>query len=200
MLLYCWAPTGVWRSTPPYDGGALIAATEPRVNDQIRISPVRLIDGEGEQVGVVALQRAREEAAASGLDLVEVAPNARPPVVKLLDYGKFRYDEQKKAREAKKKQHQTELKEVQLRPRTGDHDFETKLRRARKFLKQGNMVKLVMRFRGRELRRPEVGVATLDRMIDATEDLSRVEQRTHRVEGRRLIALLEPAMGSGQAG
>ena len=130
-----------------------------------------------------------------GLDLVEVAPEARPPVVKLMDYGKYRYDQQKKAREARKNQHQTELKEVQLRPRTDDHDFETKLKRARKFLEQGNMVKIVMRFRGRELRRPEVGVATLDRMIEATEDLSRVEHRTRNVEGRRLVALLEPALG-----
>lgn len=112
-----------------------------------------------------------------------------------MDYGKYRYDQQKKAREAKKNQHQTELKEVQLRPRTDDHDFETKLKRARKFLEQGNMVKIVMRFRGRELRRPEVGVATLDKMIEATEDLSRVEHRTRNVEGRRLIALLEPALG-----
>jgi len=131
---------------------------------------------------------------------VEVAPNSRPPVVKLLDYGKYRYDEQKKAREAKKKQHQTQLKEVQLRPRTDDHDFETKLRRARKFLKQGNMVKLVMRFRGREMRRPEVGIETLDRMIAATDDLSQLEHRTRNVEGRRLVALLEPALGSGPAG
>jgi translation initiation factor IF-3 len=144
---------------------------------------------------VVALQRAKEEAERAGLDLVEVAPMSRPPVVKLMDYGKHRYDQQKKAREAKKNQHQTELKEVQLRPRTDDHDFETKLKRARKFLEQGNMVKLVMRFRGRELRRPEVGVATLDRMIEATEDLSRVEHRTRNVEGRRLVALLEPAAG-----
>lgn len=144
---------------------------------------------------MVALQRAREEAEAAELDLVEVAPDSRPPVVRLMDYGKYRYDQQKKAREARKNQHQTELKEVQLRPRTDDHDFETKLKRARKFLKQGNMVKLVMRFRGRELRRPEVGVATLDRMIDATEDLSRVEHRTRNVEGRRLVALLEPAHG-----
>ena len=144
---------------------------------------------------MVALQRAKEEAEQAGLDMVEVAPEARPPVVKLMDYGKYRYDQQKKAREARKNQHQTELKEVQLRPRTDDHDFETKLRRARKFLEDGNMVRIVMRFRGRELRRPEVGLATLDRMIEATEDLARVEHRTRNVEGRRLVALLEPAHG-----
>ena len=172
-----------------------IPTHEPRINDDIRISPIRLIGSDGEQVGVVALQRAREEAQEAGLDLFEVAPNARPPVIKLMDYGKYRYDQQKKAREAKRNQHQTELKEVQLRPRTDDHDFETKLKQTRGFLEQGNMVKLVLRFRGRELRRPEVGVATLDRMIEATEDLSRVEHRTRNVEGRRLIALLEPATG-----
>lgn len=190
------APSKRARQTSPSTEELLIATQEPRVNDDIRISPIRLIAADGEQVGVVALQRAREEAEQSGLDLVEVAPDARPPVVKLMDYGKYRYDQQKKAREARRNQHQTELKEVQLRPRTDDHDFETKLKRARKFLKQGNMVKIVMRFRGRELRRPEVGVATLDKMIEATEDLSRVEHRTRNVEGRRLIALLEPALGS----
>lgn len=144
-------------------------------------------------MGVVALTRAQEEATEAGLDLVEVAPQARPPVVRLMDYGKYRYDQQKKAREARRNQHQTSLKEVQLRPRTDDHDFETKLKRARRFLKEGNLVKVVLRFRGRELRRPEVGFATLERMIEATDDLSRVEHRTQNVEGRRLIAVLEPA-------
>lgn len=164
------------------------------MNDQIRISPIRLIDADGDQMGVVALTKAKEEARSAGLDLVEVAPQARPPVVRLMDYGKYRYDQQKKKREARKNQQQTELKEVQLRPRTDEHDFETKLKRARKFLSQGNMVKVVMRFRGRELRRPEVGVATLDRMIEATSDISRVEHRTRNVEGRRLLALLEPSL------
>jgi translation initiation factor IF-3 len=163
------------------------------VNDQIRISPVRLIDDDGEQVGIVALDDARERAEAKGLDLVEVAAGARPPVVKIMDWGKHRYEEQKKAREARKNQTHQEVKEVQLRPRTDDHDFEVKLKRARRFLEEGNMVKVVLRYRGRELRRPEVGVATLDRMIEATGDLARVEHRTRNIEGRRLIAILEPA-------
>jgi translation initiation factor IF-3 len=162
------------------------------VNDRIRISPVRLIDQDGEQVGVVSLDTAKERAAEAELDLVEVAANARPPVVKIMDWGKERYERQKRQREARKNQTTVELKEVQLRPRTDDHDFEVKLKRARSFLMDGNMVKVVLRFRGRELRRPEVGVETLDRMLEATSDISKVEQRSNSIEGRRLIALLEP--------
>ena len=124
---------------------------------------------------------------------MEVAPAARPPVVRLMDWGKHRYELQKKKREARKKQHHTEVKEVQLRPRTDDHDFETKLKRARKFLEAGNVVRVVMRYRGRELRRPEVGVATLERMVEATSDIARVEHVSKRIEGRRLLAVLEPA-------
>ncbi|MEJ2538473.1 MAG: translation initiation factor IF-3 [Gemmatimonadota bacterium] len=162
------------------------------MNDRIRISPVRLIDQDGEQVGVVSLDTAKERAAEAELDLVEVAANARPPVVKIMDWGKERYERQKRQREARKNQTTVELKEVQLRPRTDDHDFEVKLKRARSFLMDGNMVKVVLRFRGRELRRPEVGVETLDRMLEATSDISKVEQRSNSIEGRRLIALLEP--------
>jgi translation initiation factor IF-3 len=167
--------------------------SDPRVNDQIRISPIRLIDADGEQLGIVSLDKAREAAQEQELDLVEVAPRARPPVVRLMDWGKHRYELQKKKREARKHQHHTEVKEVQLRPRTDDHDFETKLKRARKFLKAGNVVRVVMRYRGRELRRPEVGVATLEKMLEATSDLARVEQVSTKIEGRRLLAVLEPA-------
>lgn len=167
------------------------------MNDQIRISPVRLVDADGEQVGVVALDEAKERAREAGLDLVEVAARARPPVVKIMDWGKYRYEQQKKAREARKNQHQTEVKEVQLRPRTDDHDFDVKLKRARRFLGEGNLVRVVLRFRGRELRRPEVGVATLDKMIEATSDVARVEHRSRNIEGRRLIAILEPQSSGG---
>lgn len=163
-----------------------------RVNDDIRISPVRLIDPDGEQIGVVSLDKAREEADDRDLDLVEVAPDARPPVVKIMDWGKYRYEQQKKAQEARRSQHQTEVKEIQLRPRTDDHDFQVKLRRARKFLEQGNMVRVVVRFRGRELRRPEVGHNMMDQMIEATDDIASVEHRANRIEGRRLQAMLEP--------
>lgn len=172
-------------------GGSEIS--DPRVNDQIRISPIRLIDADGEQLGVVSLSEAKEAAQEKQLDLVEVAPRARPPVVRLMDWGKYRYEQQKKKREARKNQHHQEVKEVQLRPRTDDHDFETKLKRARKFLEAGNMVRVVMRYRGRELRRPEVGVATLEKMLEATSDLAKVEHVSKKIEGRRLLAVLEPA-------
>jgi translation initiation factor IF-3 len=164
----------------------------PRVNDNIRISPVRLVGEDGEQIGVVSLQAAKEKAAEAQLDLVEVAAQARPPVVRLMDWGKERYDRQKAAREAKKKQHTVELKEVQLRPRTDDHDFDVKLKRARRFLKEGNVVRIVLRFRGRELRQAEVGVKALDRMLEELSDIGRVEQRSNTIQGRRLVALMEP--------
>ena len=163
------------------------------MNDQIRISPIRLIDAEGEQLGVVSLQQAKDAATEAELDLVEVAPRARPPVVRLMDWGKHRFELQKKKREARKNQQRTEVKEVQLRPRTEDHDFRTKLRRAREFLKKGHVVRVVIRYRGRELRRPEAGVEQLQKVIDATNDLAKVESLSDRIEGRRLLAILEPA-------
>jgi translation initiation factor IF-3 len=162
------------------------------VNDEIRISPVRLIDPDGEQVGVVSLQAAREAAAEHDLDLVEVAPNARPPVLKVMDWGKYRYEQQKQQQEARRNQQTVETKEVQLRPVTEDHDFETKIKRARRFLEDGNVVRIVMRYRGREMRRPEVGEAMLDRVAHATSDLAEVEHRSRRIEGRRLLMRLEP--------
>lgn len=164
----------------------------PRVNEDIRISPVRLVGVDGEQIGVVSLQAAKERAAEAELDLVEVAAQARPPVVRMMDWGKERYERQKAKREAKKNQHTVELKEVQLRPRTDDHDFDVKLKRARRFLEDGNVVRVVLRFRGRELRQAEVGVKTLDRMLDELSDIGRVEQRSNTIQGRRLVALVEP--------
>lgn len=162
------------------------------MNEQIRISPVRLIDTDGEQLGIVSLEEARNRAAEAELDLVEVAAQARPPVVKIMDWGRYRYEQQKKEREARKNQQIVEVKEVQLRPRTDDHDFDVKLKRARRFLEEGNVVRIVLRFRGRELRRPEIGVETLERMIEATRDIARVDQLSDRIEGRRLVAMLEP--------
>jgi translation initiation factor IF-3 len=182
----------VFAPLPPSSPGGY-TINEPRVNDQIRISPVRLIDSDGEQVGVVSLDKARERASQSGLDLVEVAARARPPVVKLMDYGRYRYQQQKKEKEARKNAQTVEVKEIQLRPRTDDHDFDVKLKRARRFLKEGNVVKVVVRYRGRELRRPEVGVEAMDRMLGAMEDIARVDFRSNTIEGRRLVARMEPA-------
>ncbi len=167
-------------------------SSKPRVNDEIRISPVRLIDSDGEQVGVVSLQAARETAEERDLDLVEVAPNARPPVLKIMDWGKYRYEQQKQQQEARRNQQTVETKEVQLRPVTEDHDFETKIKRARRFLEDGNVVRIVLRYRGREMRRPEVGEAMLDRVAEATSDLAEVDHRSRKIEGRRLLMRLEP--------
>jgi translation initiation factor IF-3 len=162
-----------------------------RVNRQIRISPVRLIGAGGEQVGVVALEEAFRVASEAGLDLVEVAPMARPPVVKVMDYGKFRFEQAKAARAAKKKQHIIHLKEVKYRPGIDDHDFEFKTRHARNFLQEGNKVKLTMMFRGRQVAHPELGREVLDRVMQALADVAKVEQEP-RLEGRNMSMVVAP--------
>ncbi len=162
-----------------------------RVNDQIRISPVRLIDGEGEQVGIVSLDDAKNRAAESGLDLVEVAPDARPPVCRLMDYGKFRYEAQRKAREARKKQHTVQVKEVKFRPGIEDHDYEFKTRHVRRFLEDGDKVKVTMMFRGRQLSHPELGLEVLERVAAEIEDLGKVETQPTR-EGRTMSMVVAP--------
>lgn len=131
-------------------------------------------------------------ASEAGLDMVEVAPRARPPVVRLMDYGRYRYQQQKREKEARKNAQTVDVKEVQLRPQTEEHDFQVKLKRARRFLEEGNVVKVVVRFKGRELRRPEVGVDAMDRMLDAMKDIGTVEFRSRTIEGRRLVARMEP--------
>lgn len=171
---------------------ALIARTTTRVNDDIRISPVRLIDAEGEQVGIVPLDEARDRAARAELDLVEVAPRARPPVVRVMDWGKFQYEKQKAAKEAKKKQHSYELKEVKFRPKTDEHDMDFKVRNARRFLKKGKHVRITVRFRRREMRRPENGLRVLDEVAERLADVSNVESKDRRLEGRVMQMTLEP--------
>ena len=170
----------------------IIASSHTRVNEQIRISPVRLIDGEGNQLGIVPLEVARENAQESGLDMVEVAADARPPVVRLMDWGRYQYEEQKRLKEARKKQHTVEIKEVKLRPGTEEHDLETKLRHARRFLKKGNKVKVTVRYRGREMRRPELGHEMLDQIADSLHDLAAVESRSRQIEARQLHMMLSP--------
>ncbi|HEX7050582.1 MAG TPA: translation initiation factor IF-3 [Longimicrobiales bacterium] len=164
-----------------------------RVNDQIRISPVRLIDSGGEQLGIVSLGQAREAASEAGLDLVEIAPNARPPVVRIMDWGKYRYAQQKRDRAARKRQHVIDIKEVKFRPKIEDHDFDYKVRNARRFLEQGKKVKVTLMYRGRELRRSELGVQVMDRVAAALADVATVESRDTQVEGRRLTMMLAPA-------
>ena len=141
----------------------------------IRISPVRVITAAGEQLGVLPIEEALAAAQERGLDLVEVAPTARPPVVKIMDYGKFKFEEAKAARAAKKKQHIIQLKEVKYRPGIDDHDFDFKTRHAREFLGDGNKVKVTMMFRGRQIAHLELGKAVLDRVAASLADVGKIE-------------------------
>jgi translation initiation factor IF-3 len=162
-----------------------------RVNRQIRISPVRVVTAEGEQLGVLPVEEALAAAQERGLDLVEVAPMARPPVVKIMDYGKYKFEEAKAARAAKKKQHVIHLKEVKYRPGIDDHDFDFKTRHAREFLSEGNKVKVTMMFRGRQMAHPELGKAVLDRVAGVLGDVGKIEQEA-KLDGRNMIMVLAP--------
>ena len=166
-----------------------------RVNRQIRISPVRVIATDGEQLGILPIERALEIAEEQGLDLVEVAPLARPPVCRIMDYGKFKYEEQRKAREARKKQHHVQIKEVKMRPGIEDHDFDFKTRHARRFLEEGNKVKLTMMFRGRQMAHPELGRQVLDKVSGMLSDISKVEMHPQ-MEGRSMTMVLTPLVKS----
>ncbi len=157
----------------------------------IRKSPVRLIDEDGSQIGVVPLDDARQKAQDKGLDLVEVGATADPPVVRILDWGKVKYERDKKARESRKKTHVIEVKEVKYRPNIDDHDYEIKTARARRFLSQGKKVKVTIFFRYRQLRRPELGVQILDKLTEQLADVAAVESRT-RLESRRMVMVLAP--------
>ena len=150
-----------------------------------------MIDPDGEQLGIVPIERALEIAGEMGLDLVEVAPMARPPVCRIMDYGKFKYEEQRKAREARKKQHQVQIKEVKMRPGIEDHDFEFKTRHAKRFLEEGNKVKVTMMFRGRQMAHPEHGREVLDRVVREVADVGKVESAPS-MEGRSMTMVLAP--------
>jgi len=161
------------------------------VNRQIRISPVRVIGSDGEQLGIMAIEEALAAAEDEGLDLVEVAPNSRPPVVRIMDYGKYKYEQARKARQAKKKQHNVQVKEVKFRPGIEDHDFEFKTRHARRFLEEGNKVKVTMMFRGRQVAHPELGREVLDRVAAELDDVGKIESAPN-MEGRNMTMILVP--------
>lgn len=165
---------------------------QTRVNERIRIREVRLIDDEGNQVGVIPTREALDMARERGLDLVEVAPNASPPVCRLMDYGKFRYEQSRKERDSKKNQHVVKVKEVRIEPKIGDHDLETKGRNAAKFLDAGNRVKLTVLFRGRSITHPELGKDLLDRLTEQLEGHGIIEQAP-RMEGRTMTMHMAPA-------
>jgi translation initiation factor IF-3 len=163
-----------------------------RINNRIRAREVRLIDEQGAQVGIITIRDALLLAEERGLDLVEVAPTAVPPVCRIMDYGKFRYEQTKKEREARKHQKQAELKEVRLKPKTDDHDLEVKAKQARRFLLGGDKVKFIVRFRGREMAHPDIGREMLEQMAEELRDVGTIEQRPL-MEGRALSLLLAPS-------
>jgi translation initiation factor IF-3 len=163
----------------------------PRVNDEIRVPKVRLIGADGEMIGVVSVSEALEAAVAAGLDLVEIAAQADPPVCRVLDYGKFKYQAQKKKNEARKKQKTIDVKEIKLRPGIDDNDYNVKMRAMLRFLGEGDKVKVTMRFRGRELAHQELGMQVLVRVRSDLEQLAKVEQLP-RMEGRQMVMVLTP--------
>ncbi|HLS68450.1 MAG TPA: translation initiation factor IF-3 [Kiloniellales bacterium] len=163
----------------------------PRVNDHIRIPNVRLIDETGENVGVVATHDALQRAQEVGLDLVEVQPTAEPPVCKIMDFGKYKYEQQKRANEARKRQKTIDVKEVKMRPNIDSHDYEVKMRSVNRFLAEGDKVKVTMRFRGREMAHQELGLALLNRVREQVGDAAKVEQ-VPRMEGRQMTMVMAP--------
>ncbi len=165
--------------------------TGPRVNDKIRVPEIRLIGAEGENVGVVSPERGMALAEAVGLDLVEISPNASPPVCKIMDFGKFKYESQKRESEAKKKQKIIEVKEVKFRPNTDVHDYDVKMRNVTKFLSNGDKVKVTLRFRGREMAHQNLGRDLLERVATDVEGLGKVENMP-KMEGRQMVMMIGP--------
>ena len=169
----------------------LPAREGPRVNDEIRVPQVRLIDQNGEMIGVVSQREALIRAYDVGLDLVEISPNAVPPVCKILDYGKYKYEQQKKANEARKRQKIVELKEVKVRPNIDDHDYDVKMRQMKTFIGEGDKVKVTLRFRGREMAHQDLGLKVLERIRTELGETIKVEQMP-RLENRQMIMVLAP--------
>ncbi|MGQ0558435.1 MAG: translation initiation factor IF-3 [Sphingosinicella sp.] len=167
------------------------ALSGPRFNDYITAPKVRVIDENGDNLGVLLTAEAIEQAGEAGLDLVEVSPNADPPVCKFLDVGKYKYEAQKKANLARKSQKTQEIKEIKMRPNIDDHDYQVKMRKIFSFIEEGDKVKVTLRFRGRELARGELGMKLLQRVQDDTAQNAKVEQHP-RMEGRQMLMVLAP--------
>jgi len=163
----------------------------PRINEEIRVREVHLIDKDGKNRGTVPIAEALSLAQEAGVDLVEIVPHATPPVCKLLDYGKYKYQEQKKAAEARKKQKVIEVKEIKFRPMIDDHDYNVKMRAIRRFFEEGDRVKVTLRFRGRELAHQELGIKLLERVKNDTAAIAKVEMEP-KFEGRQMVMVLAP--------
>lgn len=190
----CSGPSPVVQRRTSNRGGPISPeprTTEPRINERIRVPEVRLVGPSGEQVGIVRIEDALRLAQESDLDLVEVAPQARPPVARLMDYGKFKYESAQKARESRRNQQFTVIKEQKLRPKIDSHDYETKKGHVARFLSHGNKVKVTIMFRGREQSRPELGFRLLQRLADDVAELGFVEAAPKQ-DGRNMIMVLAP--------
>jgi translation initiation factor IF-3 len=170
--------------------------TQTRINEMIRRPEVRVINPDGQQLGIYPIRQALTIAQELGLDLVEINPKADPPVCRIMDYGKFKYEQKKQTNSAKKKQKVIEVKEVKMRPKTDTHDFETKLKHVRRFIEEGNKARLTIRFRGRELAHPDVAARQLDKMVEAVKDIAIVEQ-PYAMDGRMMTMLIAPAKQGG---
>ncbi|KRS12205.1 translation initiation factor IF-3 [Roseovarius atlanticus] len=165
--------------------------TGPRINEKIRVPEIRLIGADGENVGVVTPERAMGMAEEAGLDLVEISPNANPPVCKIMDYGKYKYEQQKRESEARKKQKVIEVKEVKFRPNTDTHDYDVKMRNVFRFLENGDKVKITLRFRGREMAHQDLGRELLQRVAEDIKEIGKVENMP-KMEGRQMIMIIAP--------
>ena len=165
--------------------------TGPRVNELIEADPVRVVGADGEMIGVISKEEGLEIAFEAGLDLVEISPNADPPVCKVLDYGKYKYEAQKKANEARKKQKVIDVKEIKMRPGIDEHDYQVKMRSVKRFLDDGDKVKMTIRFRGREMAHQELGMKVLDRVREDVGELAKVEQFP-KSEGRLMTMVIAP--------
>lgn len=191
-ILYASTTAEEARAIPPRPTTLAPPTREgPRVNEDIRIPQVRLIGAEGEMIGVLPTREALWRAREAGLDLVEISPNADPPVCKILDFGKYKYEQQKKKNEARKKQKVVEIKEIKIRPNIDDHDYDVKMRQARNFIGEGDKVKVTLRFRGRELAHVDLGMKVLERVKGELDGIAKVEQMP-RMENRQMIMVLAP--------
>ncbi len=168
-----------------------VIAKEANINEAIRARQVRVIDDEGGQLGILDIDRALAVAQEQGLDLVEVSPQADPPVCRIMDYGKYKYQQAKRASDAKKKQVKFEIKEVKMRPKTDDHDFQFKIKHARRFLEEGNKVKMTIMFRGRENAHPDQGMMQLNKAVEALKDVGQVESQPSKM-GRFMTMVIGP--------
>jgi translation initiation factor IF-3 len=170
-------------------------AAQNRLNEEITAVEVRLVGSEGEALGVVSIEEALNNAQEAGMDLVEISPNAEPPVCKVMDYGKFLYEKSKAQKEQRKKQKQIQVKEIKFRPGTDEGDYQVKLRNLRRFIEAGDKAKVTIRFRGREMAHQDIGIDLLNRVKTDLEDISNVESFPSRAEGRQMIMVLAPLKG-----